>query len=309
MKLIERTSSDWKILAWTDTHRSDCGTFDFKFSEPTLAYADRRQQSGRICLLISGYGDRNSAWAPKALLRSLMSRGMSNRHLALAAAIVWAIAVLVGVFIAAPLWFGFDVNIGLIISGLAATGSFTAAAVAVWVATGDRRERRHEREAADKAQAALVIVEPVLTGNPGVVGAFVHNCGTLPILNVKLVGLEVVGQPHLDVTRGREHVRAVLEPRRDDKRCGVFECRPSDDPTDAYQTALYGDSDFRQNRLRFPHGAPSIKADTTLRATVWFEDAKGNSWETVFESVAGNVRVPQINGISATPYRISLARR
>jgi hypothetical protein len=45
---------------------------------------------------------------------------MSNRHLAAAAAIVWGTAVLVGVFIAAPLWFGFDVDAGMIINALAA---------------------------------------------------------------------------------------------------------------------------------------------------------------------------------------------
>jgi hypothetical protein len=56
---------------------------------------------------------------------------MSNRDLAAAAAIVWGIAVLVGVFIAAPLWFGFDVDVGLIINALAAAGAFAAAAAAV----------------------------------------------------------------------------------------------------------------------------------------------------------------------------------
>jgi hypothetical protein len=66
---------------------------------------------------------------------------MSNRHLTAVAAIVWGIAVLVGVFVAAPLWFGLNVDVGLYINALAAFGSVAAASAAVWIATTDRRER------------------------------------------------------------------------------------------------------------------------------------------------------------------------
>lgn len=120
---------------------------------------------------------------------------MSNRHLAVAAAIVWAIAVLVGVFIAAPLWFGFDVDAGLIVNALAALGAFAAAAAAVWVATSDRRERMRERDAEDEAQAALMIVEPVSRGseNEKQLEVIVKNFGKFPVLDVTLVELIVGG--------------------------------------------------------------------------------------------------------------------
>ena len=91
---------------------------------------------------------------------------MSNRHLALAAAVVWAIAVLVGAVVAAPLWFGFDIDAGLIANALVALGTFAAAAAAVWVATGDRRERQRERDAEDDAQAKLVVVMAQCQQNP-----------------------------------------------------------------------------------------------------------------------------------------------
>jgi|SRR5271165_1187654 len=50
MKLVARTSSDWKILAWTDTHRSDCDACDFEFSDQTLADADGCKRTGRFRL-------------------------------------------------------------------------------------------------------------------------------------------------------------------------------------------------------------------------------------------------------------------
>ncbi|ETZ47007.1 hypothetical protein L839_1101 [Mycobacterium avium MAV_120809_2495] len=54
---------------------------------------------------------------------------------------------------------GVNINFALVISALSAAGSFTAAAVAVWIATTDRRQRKRERDAANEAQAKLVILE------------------------------------------------------------------------------------------------------------------------------------------------------
>jgi len=128
---------------------------------------------------------------------------MSNRDLAAVAAIVWGIAVLVGVLIAAPLWFGFDVDAGLIINALAALaalGAFAAAAAAVWVATTDRRVRIEEGDAEDEAQAALVIAQPFRSGQAGL-GVAVQNYGTLSILQVTTVKLDVEAHPHLDLRR------------------------------------------------------------------------------------------------------------
>jgi uncharacterized protein (DUF433 family) len=84
---------------------------------------------------------------------------MSNRDLANVAIIVWGIAVLLGVFVGAPLLLGMQIDVGLIVNALAAAGAFSAAVAAVWVATSDRRVRKRvrkkERDKADKAQAGL----------------------------------------------------------------------------------------------------------------------------------------------------------
>lgn len=53
---------------------------------------------------------------------------------------------------------GIHVDAELIVNGLAALGAFSAAAAAVWVATGDRRERQRERDAEDVAQAKMLVV-------------------------------------------------------------------------------------------------------------------------------------------------------
>jgi hypothetical protein len=164
-----------------------------------------------------------------------------------------------------------------------------------------------------------VIVQPGPVSSPAALVVVVQNFGTLPVLNVSLARLGVIGQPHLDVTRGRSRIVAVLEPHRDDVRGQVFECAPPrDEPEDAYSIALNGYlhdfrsapyregvSDIAENAAR---RRPSIDYNTTLRATVRFEDPKGNQWETIFESPAGSTRIRQ-DGTIESPRRISLARK
>ena len=48
MKLTARTSSDWKILAWSDTHESFCGARGFDLSNRTTEYAHRCKRTGRF---------------------------------------------------------------------------------------------------------------------------------------------------------------------------------------------------------------------------------------------------------------------
>jgi hypothetical protein len=139
---------------------------------------------------------RNFTRAPG--IGSLMSLDMSNRHLALAAAIVWAIAVLVGVFIAAPLWFGFDVDAGLIANALVALGTFAAAAAAVWVATTDRRERTQERGAQRLAQAMLVLVDVRVPAYRDF-EIVVENCGGRAVLDVAVESATFAPQPDATV--------------------------------------------------------------------------------------------------------------
>jgi hypothetical protein len=127
-----------------------------------------------------------------------MSPDMSNRDLAAAAAIVWGIAVLIGVFIAAPLWFGFDVDAGLIANALVALGTFAAAAAAVWVATTDRRERTQEREAQRLAQATLVLVKVRVPASQDF-EIVVENCGGRAVLDVAVESATFTPQPDASV--------------------------------------------------------------------------------------------------------------
>jgi hypothetical protein len=116
-----------------------------------------------------------------------------------AAVIIWGIAVLLGVFVAAPLWLGFDVDVGLIVSALAALGAFAAAAAAVWVATTDRRDRKQERDAEDEAQARMVLVVPRRPTNPLELQIQVTNHGSRVIMDLKFVGLAVEGNDFGDL--------------------------------------------------------------------------------------------------------------
>ena len=108
------------------------------------------------------------------------------------------------------------VDAGVIFNALAAVGALSAAAAAVWIATRDRRERKQERDAADEAQAALVIAQPFRSGRAGL-GVAVQNYGTLSILQVTTVKLDVEGNPHLDLRRmpGGATTVPVVAPRRD----------------------------------------------------------------------------------------------
>ncbi|WP_033725483.1 hypothetical protein [Mycobacterium avium] len=87
---------------------------------------------------------------------------MPLRTLVKVAAIVWSAALIVALLVGLPALLtaqGVNINFALVISALSAAGSFTAAAVAVWIATTDRRQRKRERDAANEAQAKLVILE------------------------------------------------------------------------------------------------------------------------------------------------------
>ncbi|WP_156763350.1 hypothetical protein [Mycobacterium scrofulaceum] len=204
---------------------------------------------------------------------------MPNRSLIAAATIVWSVAVLVAVLFGLPALLtmaGVRVDAGLIVNGLAAIGAFSAAGVAVWVATEDRRERKREREAAAEAQAGLVVAEPFQVAGPGGVGhAFgvaVQNYGTLAILQVAVVRLQVDRHPNLDFRRDEtgSFVAALLAPRRDGERAGTgFYFRGTEDARVS--------SAFREKR---------ITQETMLTATLRFTDAGGRRWEAVFRAAA-----------------------
>jgi len=192
---------------------------------------------------------------------------MSNRDLAAAAAIVWGIAVLVGVFIAAPLWFGLDVDAGLIVNALAALGAFTAAAAAVWVATSDRRERIRERDAEDEAQAKLVIITPRRPSNPLELQIQVMNHGTRAIVEIAFVGLVVEGHDFDDLQPTIGPLPVVAAPGAP----SLFTFSPEHyGPTHPYYIAVRGG----------PNNEPqTITPSTRMMATIRWTDAGGKIWQ------------------------------
>jgi hypothetical protein len=222
---------------------------------------------------------------------------MSNRRLALAAAIVWATAVLVGVFIAAPLWFGFDVNIGLIINALAAVGAFAAAAAAVWVATTDRRERKQERDAEDEAQARMVIVSPRRPDSPLELQIAVTNLSTRVIVNLTFVRLVVEGHDFEDLQPTFGPFPVIAPPAASVPHAGplagssLFTFNPqSYGPGHRYFIAVRGG----------PNGEPqTITPKTRLTATIQWTDASGKTWERTGSGPADASRVDL-----GTPVRI-----
>ncbi|WP_292990647.1 hypothetical protein [Mycobacterium sp.] len=202
---------------------------------------------------------------------------MSDRRLLPAAATVLAIATFVGVFVAAPLWLGYGVDVGLIVNALAAMGSISAAGAALWIATTDRQERKREHDAEDAAQARMVIISPRRPANPLELQVKIKNLGTRAIVNLRLVRITV--QDHdfgnLEPTIGPFPV--VASPAASNFAAGplagssMFSFNPEAyGPTHPYYVAVKGG----------PNGElPTITSDTQLTATVRWTDASGKIWE------------------------------
>lgn len=206
---------------------------------------------------------------------------MSNRStfevLVGVAVIVWGIAVLLGVFVAAPLVIGMHLDAGLIVNALAAIGTFAAAAAAVWVATSDRRIRDRERDAEDTAQAKLVIVSARRPSNPLELQVQVVNHGTRAIVDLAVIGLVVESHDFGDL-RPTLGPFPVIAPPFGSSPLGagplagssLFTFSPeSCGPTHPYYVALKGG----------PNGEPQTITETTrLTATVQWTDAHGKTW-------------------------------
>jgi hypothetical protein len=214
---------------------------------------------------------------------------MSNRHLVLTAAVVWAVAVFVGVFVAAPLWFGLNVDAGLYINALAAFGSVAAASAAVWIATTDRRERKQERDAEDAAQAKLVTVLGARPDNPLQLQVWVKNYGTRAIIDITFIRLEVEGHDHLDDLQPNVGPLPVIA---QPGGSSIFTFAPETyQKTDPYWLAIRGG----------PHGEPqTITVKTRLTATVRWTDAQGKIWQRT-----GSGPGDQVNTKLSPPVRIA----
>ena len=70
-----------------------------------------------------------------------------------------------------------------------------AAIAAVWIATRDRRARTAERLDAAKAQAMLVLVDVHASRSAPGFDVWVHNFGTLAVLDVEVDSATVTGWP------------------------------------------------------------------------------------------------------------------
>jgi hypothetical protein len=194
---------------------------------------------------------------------------MSNRDLANVAIIVWGIAVLLGVFVGAPLLLGMQIDVGLIVNALAAAGVFSAAVAAVL--RGHKRPGSTQERARQSRQSASRLVR-IQLGWQSLGGreafkqrayaqVIVNNWGTLPIVDVKATRWEWEGH-RAEFRNEPTQLDAVMpSPVASGDRAGVLKLYPTDDAT---KTAM---------------AAPTITQDTNLTVTIEFTDANGMTWK------------------------------
>jgi hypothetical protein len=156
-------------------------------------------------------------------------------------AVVWSAAILVAVFIGLPALLvagGVEINAGLVITALSAVGTFTAAGVALWVATNDRRTRMRDRDAEDEAQAKLVVVSAIRV-NPGLsaqLQIIVRNLSPRAIVDATFVELTVAGHEQLHLSPTTDQILPVITSGGD----GNFMFEPQADETDPLHRAVRG---------------------------------------------------------------------
>jgi hypothetical protein len=205
---------------------------------------------------------------------------MSGQVLVKIIAVVWSTAALVAIFIGLPMLLavlGVEVNVGLIVSALAACGSFTAAGVALWVATSDRRKRQHERDAEDEAQAKLVIVCPRRPLNPLELQILVTNYGTRAIVDLVFVGLVVEGHHFDDLHPTTGPFPVIAPPAASVQLAGPL----AGSSLFSFDPAIYGPTHPYYIAVRGgPNEEPqTITGSTMLTATIRWTDASGKTWE------------------------------
>jgi hypothetical protein len=184
------------------------------------------------------------------------------------------------VFIAAPLWFGLNVDAGLIINALAALGSLAAAAAAVWIATTDRKQRQQEQEESDRKQAGLVR----LTSRWDALGTpeaslfvTVKNFGKLPIVDVAVTRWELDGRDVIAYSVTAP-IEAVLPYTGTPDTAAVFKIGPQ---TRAMRIAMEGERHpgnvelAGANKLK---KLPTVSNLTDLTVTIQFTDAGEKRW-------------------------------
>ncbi|MUL45157.1 hypothetical protein FZI85_06170 [Mycobacterium sp. CBMA293] len=202
------------------------------------------------------------------------------------AAAVWAVAAVVAIIFGIPTLLtiaGIHVDAGLIVNSLAAMGAFSAAAVALWVATSDRRERQSQSDAADEAQAKLISVSSGVHHARDGLDILVRNVGERPIVDVEFVSLTISG--HSLQLRPRIDKFSIVE------KDAQFQFEPTgtDDPL---AIALQSPEPF----LRPGRPEPTIVQDSVFTATVQFCDLNGNVWQRSAQNHANDTREPHILG-------------
>lgn len=163
------------------------------------------------------------------------------------------------------------------ISAVSPVATFTAAGVALWIATTDRRKQIRDREAEAAAQAKLVNVTAEWQDGPRQLRASVTNQGPKGIVDLTFVGIAIDGHDslaQLQPTTGPNG--SIVEPAAGNPMVAgvnrsliLFEADefPPDHP-------------FRVAMWARPTGEPpTISNRTRVTVTVRWTDASGKTWE------------------------------
>ncbi|WP_157101592.1 hypothetical protein [Nocardia shimofusensis] len=174
------------------------------------------------------------------------------------------------------------VNWGSIADWAAAAGTITASVAALGIAGMDRRERKHEREEADLAQARLVLITVESPAGPGGYRVRVENFGARPVLNIAFETATIDELPLVRVappTDGREP-EAVLQPGR---APATFFVAFVDEQG---ETALGQAVEDAHGGFRYPLAPPT----SSVKVTVRYTDAGGVQWVRTGDDAPRRVR-------------------
>ena len=157
----------------------------------------------------------------------------------------------------------------ILVNALAAVGSFSAAAVALWIATKDRKERQRDREADAQAQANLVLVTIKDSGSGGF-AAEVTNYSSRPLLDIKFESARYLPKPEARTEFGEQAPRH--HPLLDvDSKCQTwFKFYDGDE---SVLKGSYGELGMWRN------DDPAAASPSNVSVTVMWQDAHGQDWE------------------------------
>jgi hypothetical protein len=159
---------------------------------------------------------------------------------------------------------------GLVVNGVAAAGTVAAAVAALAIATKDRRERRKERRAADRAQARLVLIEATTHPDSILYRIDVHNHGAQPILDVTIGRVTLPGHlAHWKLRDDAEPIIRIIRPETQEafhSFAGEF-INPDGSPNSGHTRDSYN----------IPH-YDSKPEPGLITATVTFTDVNANLW-------------------------------